>query len=109
MAWTLAMGHGLIRAGLALLAGLAARRRARPRLAGDPPGDRPGRLAGVPLVATIHATEAGRHSGWLSQPLNQQIHSVEWWLANRADALITCSAAMRAEVSHLFEVTGRSR
>ena len=40
----------------------------------------------MPLVATIHATEAGRHSGWLSQPLNQQVHSVEWWLANRADA-----------------------
>jgi len=59
----------------------------------------------APLVATIHATEAGRHSGWLSQSLNQQIHSVEWWLANRADALITCSSAMRAEVSHLFEVT----
>jgi glycogen(starch) synthase len=60
----------------------------------------------VPLVATIHATEAGRHSGWLSQPLNQQVHSVEWWLANRADALVTCSSAMRAEVSHLFEVPG---
>ena len=60
--------------------------------------------AGVPLVATIHATEAGRHSGWLSQPLNQQVHSVEWWLANRADALITCSAAMRAEVAYLFEL-----
>jgi glycogen synthase len=32
------------------------------------------------------------------------VHSVEWWLANRADALITCSAAMRAEVAELFEV-----
>jgi glycogen(starch) synthase len=60
--------------------------------------------SGVPLVATVHATEAGRHSGWLSQTLNQQVHSVEWWLANRADSVITCSAAMRAEVAHLFEV-----
>jgi glycogen(starch) synthase len=58
----------------------------------------------VPLVGTIHATEAGRHSGWLSHPLNQQVHSVEWWLANRADAVITCSQSMRKEVAHLFEV-----
>jgi glycogen(starch) synthase len=61
-------------------------------------------LLGVPLVATVHATEAGRHAGWLSRPLNQQVHSVEWWLANRADALIACSTAMRAEIAHLFEV-----
>jgi glycogen(starch) synthase len=103
VAWTLAMGHGLIRAGLALLDDW------RPDVvhAHDwlvtHPAIALASHAAVPLVATIHATEAGRHSGWLSQPLNQQIHSVEWWLANRADALITCSAAMRAEVSHLFE------
>ena len=53
----------------------------------------------VPLVATIHATEAGRYSGWLSTPLSRQVHSAEWWLAQRADTLITCSAAMRAEVA----------
>jgi glycogen(starch) synthase len=105
VAWTLAMGHGLIRAGLGLLTSW------RPDVvhAHDWLVTHPAiALASVfdaPLVATIHATEAGRHSGWLSQPLNQQIHSVEWWLANRADALITCSAAMRAEVTHLFEVT----
>lgn len=104
VAWTLAMGHGMVRAGLALL------RDWRPDVvhAHDwlvtHPAVALAEHAGVPLVATVHATEAGRHSGWLSQPLNQQIHSVEWWLANRADALITCSAAMRAEVSHLFEV-----
>lgn len=105
VAWTLAMGHGLIRAGLGLLSTW------RPEVvhAHDwlvtHPAIALADFAGAPLVATIHATEAGRHSGWLSQPLNQQIHSVEWWLANRADALITCSTAMRTEVSHLFEVT----
>ena len=61
-------------------------------------------LTGAPLVATLHATEAGRHGGWLSQPLNQQVHSVEWWLARRADAVVTCSQAMRAEVVGLFDV-----
>jgi glycogen(starch) synthase len=104
VAWTLAMGHAMIRAGLSLLRGW------RPDVvhAHDwlvtHPAIALAEHAGVPLVATMHATEAGRHSGWLSQPLNQQIHSVEWWLANRADAMITCSAAMRTEVSHLFEV-----
>ncbi|MHC1560118.1 glycosyltransferase family 4 protein [Actinomycetospora sp. C-140] len=61
-------------------------------------------LADAPLVATVHATEAGRHGGWLSQPLNQQVHSVEWWLARRADRVVTCSHAMRAEVSGLFDL-----
>ena len=104
VAWTLEMGHAMIRAGLALLESW------RPQVvhAHDwlvtHPAIALASHAGVPLVATMHATEAGRHSGWLSQPLNQQIHSVEWWLANRSDALITCSAAMRAEVAHLFEV-----
>ena len=36
--------------------------------------------------------------------VSRQVHSVEWWLANRADALITCSTAMRDEVAELFEV-----
>ncbi|HEY8373295.1 MAG TPA: glycosyltransferase family 4 protein [Pseudonocardiaceae bacterium] len=104
VAWTLAMGHAMVRAGHALL------RSWRPDVvhAHDwlvaHPAIALADMAEVPLVATIHATEAGRHSGWLSQPLNQQIHSVEWWLANRADALITCSSAMRAEAAHLFDV-----
>ncbi|MGM1063685.1 glycosyltransferase family 4 protein [Saccharothrix sp. Mg75] len=104
VAWTLAMGHAMTRAGLALLRGW------RPDVvhAHDwlvtHPAVALAEAAGVPLVATVHATEAGRHSGWLSQVLNQQVHSIEWWLANRADALITCSSAMRTEVAHLFEV-----
>jgi len=57
----------------------------------------------VPLVATLHATEAGRHAGWLSSGVSRQVHSVEWWLAQRADALITCSRAMRVEAAWLFE------
>jgi glycogen(starch) synthase len=55
-------------------------------------------------VATIHATEAGRHHGWLPQPLNTAIHSVERWLAHRSQSVITCSSAMRDEVTALFEV-----
>jgi glycogen(starch) synthase len=104
VAWTLAMGHAMIRAAHELL------RTWRPDVvhAHDwlvtHPAVAIADLLRVPLVATIHATEAGRHGGWLSFPLNQQVHSVEWWLANRADALVTCSMAMRTEVAHLFDV-----
>jgi glycogen(starch) synthase len=104
VAWTLAMGHAMIRAATTLL------RAWRPDVvhAHDwlvtHPAIAVAETAGVPLVGTIHATEAGRHSGWLSHTLNQQVHSVEWWLANRADALITCSQAMRREVVRLFDV-----
>ncbi|WP_020498208.1 glycosyltransferase family 4 protein [Sciscionella marina] len=103
VAWTLAMGHAMVRAGNRLL------RDWRPDVvhAHDwlvtHPAIALAEQCGIPLVGTIHATEAGRHAGWLSHPLNQQVHSVEWWLANRADALIACSTAMRTEIAHLFE------
>jgi glycogen synthase len=58
----------------------------------------------LPLVATIHATEAGRHQGWLPEEMNRTIHSVEWWLAAEADRLIVCSDYMRWEVTRLFDV-----
>ncbi|MEU7477637.1 glycosyltransferase family 4 protein [Lentzea sp. NPDC042327] len=103
VAWTLAMGHAMVRAGLALAPWRPDVVHAHDWLVSHP-AIALAEAHGVPLVATVHATEAGRHSGWLSHPLNQQVHSVEWWLANRADALITCSSAMRREVAHLFEV-----
>ncbi len=57
---------------------------------------------GIPLVATIHATEAGRHQGWLPEEMNKTIHTVEYWLGHEAAHVITCSAYMRWEVSHLL-------
>lgn len=104
VAWTLAMGHAMVRTGYELLGSW------RPDVvhAHDwlvtHPAIALADAANVPLVSTIHATEAGRHSGWLSQTHSQQIHSVEWWLANRSDAVITCSGAMRTEVAQLFDV-----
>jgi glycogen(starch) synthase len=59
---------------------------------------------GVPLVATVHATEAGRHSGWLPGESNRCIHSVEWWLTYEARRVLVCSGYMRWEVSRLFEL-----
>lgn len=60
--------------------------------------------SGVPLTATIHATEAGRNQGWVNTELSTSIHCLEWWLANTADVLITCSQHMREEVRALFGV-----
>ncbi len=54
------------------------------------------------LVATIHATEAGRHQGWLPGPLSDAIHSIEHWLVHEADGVIACSRHMREEVVKLF-------
>jgi glycogen(starch) synthase len=59
---------------------------------------------GAPLVTTVHASEAGRHQGWLPEPLNLAIHSVERWLVHRSEAVITCSRAMHDELTRLYQV-----
>ncbi len=56
----------------------------------------------VPLVSTIHATEAGRHSGWVSGAISRQVHAAESWLVRESDSLITCSASMGDEIVELF-------
>jgi len=58
----------------------------------------------LPLVATIHATEAGRHQGWLPDEMNKCIHSVEWWLAREACRVVVCSEYMRWEVARLLDM-----
>lgn len=58
----------------------------------------------LPLVATIHSTEAGRHRGWLPDDTSKAIHSIEWWLTYEARRVLTCSAHMRWEVNRLFEL-----
>ena len=54
------------------------------------------------MVSTIHATEAGRHSGWVSGAISRQVHAVESWLVRESDSLITCSASMSDEITELF-------
>jgi glycogen synthase len=56
----------------------------------------------LPLVATIHATEYGRHQGWLPGPMNKLIHQVEWWLSYEARRVIVCSRYMRDQVEEIF-------
>ena len=67
-------------------------------------GDTLKALLGVPLVATIHATERGRHGGHLPSGLPGEINSVEWWLTYQARAIIACSRFMVREVVDSFEL-----
>jgi glycogen(starch) synthase len=55
-----------------------------------------------PLVMTIHATEYGRHQGWVKDHPQAYIHGIEGWMANRADRLITCSHYMRGHVADIY-------
>jgi glycogen synthase len=61
----------------------------------------------VPYVITIHATEHGRHQGWVNDPPQSHIHSVERWMARRADAVIVCSYYMRGHVADIFDIDER--
>ena len=56
----------------------------------------------LPLVATVHATEYGRHQGWLPGPMNKLIHQIEWWLTYEARRVITCSQYMHDQVADIF-------
>lgn len=56
----------------------------------------------VPMVSTVHATEAGRHSGWVSGQISRQVHAVESWFVRESDSLIACSASMSDEITDLF-------
>lgn len=58
----------------------------------------------TPLVSTIHATEAGRHQGWISGAISTEIHTAEYRLAQLSQRIITCSTKMAADVSKLFGV-----
>jgi glycogen(starch) synthase len=112
MAWTLAMGHSMVRVGLDL-------RERGPARGGSSRAWRPdvvhahdwlvahpaialAEFYDVPLVSTIHATEAGRHSGWVAGDISRQVHAVESWLVRDSDSLITCSASMSEEITELF-------
>ena len=58
----------------------------------------------APLVTTIHATEYGRHQGWVNKHPQSHIHGIENWITNRADRVIACSYYMREQVADIFGV-----
>ncbi len=58
----------------------------------------------APLVTTIHATEHGRHQGWVEKHPQAYIHGVERWITNRSDHVIACSTFMREQIVDVFGV-----
>jgi glycogen(starch) synthase len=104
LAWSQAAEHALLRAALPLV------RRWKPDVVHGhdwlvaQTAVTLARETGAPLVATLHATEAGRHMGWLPKPLNLAIHSVERFLARNAHLVITCSTTMHDDATRLFEL-----
>jgi glycogen(starch) synthase len=67
-------------------------------------GDTLKALWGVPLVATIHATERGRHGGHVPPGPPAAINAAEWWLTYQAREVICCSRFMAREVLEGFEL-----
>ncbi len=67
-------------------------------------GDTLKSLLGVPLVATIHATERGRHGGHVPPGMPAAINAIEWWLTYQAREVIACSKFMVREVVNGFEL-----
>ena len=61
---------------------------------------------GAPLITTIHATEHGRHQGWVDKHPQSYIHGVERWITNRSDRVIACSYYMREQIADIFGVEG---
>jgi glycogen(starch) synthase len=62
------------------------------------------RDAGVPWLVTVHATEYGRHQGWVDKHPQSHIHAVERRMVRDADHVITCSHYMRRHVADAFGI-----
>lgn len=55
----------------------------------------------LPMIATVHATESGRHGG-IWNDTSKYIHEQEYWLTYEAWRIIVCSEFMKSEVTRLF-------
>ncbi|HEX8977734.1 MAG TPA: glycosyltransferase family 4 protein [Solirubrobacteraceae bacterium] len=62
----------------------------------------------LPWLVTVHATEYGRHQGWVQTYPQSHIHAAERDMVRRADRVVTCSRYMRSHVASVFGV-GRRR
>ena len=62
------------------------------------------RRIGRPWLVTVHATEYGRHQGWVQNYPQSHIHAAERAMVRDADHVITCSHYMRGHVAAVFGV-----
>jgi glycogen(starch) synthase len=60
--------------------------------------------AGAPYLTTVHATEYGRHQGWVDKHPQSYIHGTETRMVRRAEHVIACSHYMRGHVADVFGV-----
>jgi glycogen synthase len=65
------------------------------------------RAASLPWVTTVHATEFGRHQGWVHAHPQSHIHGVERAMVRRADHVIACSRFMQSHIASVFGVPER--
>ncbi len=65
------------------------------------------RRARRPWLTTVHATEFGRHQGWVQKQPQSHIHAAEGDMVRSADHVITCSRYMRSHVATVFGVSPR--
>ena len=65
------------------------------------------RRHGCPWIVTVHATEFGRHQGWVDKYPQSHIHGVEASMVHRADEVIACSNYMRGHIASAFGVSPR--
>jgi glycogen(starch) synthase len=65
------------------------------------------RRIGCPWVVTVHATEYGRHQGWVDKHPQSHIHAVEGRMVRRADRVIACSNYMRGHIASAFKTSPR--
>lgn len=65
------------------------------------------RATARPWLVTVHATEFGRHQGWVENPPQSVIHGVEQRMTHSADHVITCSDYMAGHVAGVFGIEPR--
>lgn len=60
----------------------------------------------IPLIATVHATEAGRLDGHVNTGgLSERIHLAEWHLVQETDSIVACSEFMRREICNYLNAS----
>ncbi len=57
-----------------------------------------------PWLVTVHATEFGRHGGWVDEHPQSHIHAVERRMLRRAARVVACSRYMKGHVAGVFGV-----
>jgi len=66
------------------------------------------RATALPWVTTVHATEFGRHQGWVHVHPQSHIHGVERAMVRRSDRVIACSRFMQSHIAAVFGIPERS-